>query len=504
MVIRFRTIRQRRHRSRRGQVSAVATVLGLLIVVTFIANFVLLQLPSEEAQLEYQHVLQVENQMARLQATIQHQAIAPMLPLTLTSPVSLGSQADPPFGPAASSVISQLPYALGTTSLVKSISLAFHPPAWGTHSGCFGSSGGSCAGNGVFFANYQGPNRTTMSLSVAGTGLWFYNITANNDTIYVSWNGANPGPDVVVINGSYDNVVLNKSGSATSNPSVQFYFYGDHDTFAAMEGGGGVGGTTTVLVQFSAQLAGFCPGGNLSATDHLVGAISNGNSQLNINVTWLNSVGYTSLPDTDLFSGGSITWSNQTGIIGCAFFKSSVSSYTSQFLSGLLVHLSNHYSPAADVAYEQGAVILSEQSGSPIMVETPNMAFAIGSQGPTAFLMLVNFVGNTTSEAGLTTAGVQTTVQSTEGYSLRTGVNGSTIVESPLVNITTLYPFAWFAYFHSFPSSIFSPTSVQCIETTAFTGSCLAPPPGVAVTLSIQLNVAQFTIRSVTLGVSLI
>jgi hypothetical protein len=101
----WKTLRQRRGRARKGQVSAIATIFGLLLVVTFISNFILLQLPGEEASNEYAHVLLVENQLATLQGVLFAQSRVAAGPYTLTAPVSLGAQGVPPFGEASGSTL---------------------------------------------------------------------------------------------------------------------------------------------------------------------------------------------------------------------------------------------------------------------------------------------------------------------------------------------------------------------------------------------------------------
>ncbi|HEV2449785.1 MAG TPA: hypothetical protein VGU43_05175, partial [Thermoplasmata archaeon] len=58
-----KTIHRRRIRSRRAQVSAVGTVLGLLLVTTYIAGYLATTLPSQMQELEFEHELQVENQL---------------------------------------------------------------------------------------------------------------------------------------------------------------------------------------------------------------------------------------------------------------------------------------------------------------------------------------------------------------------------------------------------------------------------------------------------------
>ena len=501
---RWKTIRQRRSRARKGQVSAVATTLGLLLVVSLIANFMLLQLPNEMTQLEVQHQLLVEDQMARFQQQVWAQGANLGLPVTLTSPVTLGSQANPPFGVAAPSTISVAPTTIRSSVTLSSTTISYNPPAWGTFSPCFSATGGSCSGSGFFYANLLGPNRTSFTLSVAGSANWEYNLTLNNDTVTVTWNGANPGPEIVVINGSYNNVIFQKSGSATSNPVIEFLFFGTHDTLSVSDNGGGTGGVTTVYTQFVGYLNNICPAQNLSGTDHLIALSSLGNSQLNVSVTWWNAIGYASAPVTQSFSGGTVTWQNKTGLVPCAFNTGSSSIHTTVLLLGLLVHLSNHYAPAADVAFDQGAVILAEQVGTPVMIEPPAITYGTEPLGATVKLTLFNFVGSATSEAGVTTAGIQTTLLSSQQYSLNTGITGTVLVSYPTLNITTFYPAAWENFFTTLPHSFVPTGSVQCVETTPFAGSCLSPPSNVPVTISVTLVVAQFSINVATIQVALL
>ncbi|HTT26323.1 MAG TPA: hypothetical protein VMH90_05110, partial [Thermoplasmata archaeon] len=108
-MFRPRTIRQRRERARKGQVAAVATTLCLLLVVTFLSNYLVYQLPGQMADVEFQHLTQVENQLARLQATILAQAERPAFPLTIDTPISLGSTGQPPFGPPAAGTVGPEP-----------------------------------------------------------------------------------------------------------------------------------------------------------------------------------------------------------------------------------------------------------------------------------------------------------------------------------------------------------------------------------------------------------
>ena len=54
-------VRNWRRRGRRGQVAAVATLLGLLLVVTFIANFLTTVVPNQMQVNDLNHEVTVES-----------------------------------------------------------------------------------------------------------------------------------------------------------------------------------------------------------------------------------------------------------------------------------------------------------------------------------------------------------------------------------------------------------------------------------------------------------
>jgi hypothetical protein len=75
---------------RKAQVSAIATLFGLMLLVTMISNYLLYQLPQQMTQVEFQHTLQVENQLSSLQSAVYAQAGKPSLLATISSPITLG------------------------------------------------------------------------------------------------------------------------------------------------------------------------------------------------------------------------------------------------------------------------------------------------------------------------------------------------------------------------------------------------------------------------------
>jgi hypothetical protein len=86
-----------RRRGRRAQVAAVATLLGLLLVVTFIANYLSTQLPNQMLQNDLNHEITVENQLGRFDALLQAVSAAHAVGAQVTQPLSLGSAGVPPF-----------------------------------------------------------------------------------------------------------------------------------------------------------------------------------------------------------------------------------------------------------------------------------------------------------------------------------------------------------------------------------------------------------------------
>lgn len=102
-----RAHRRRRwaRRGRRAQVAAVATILGLLLVVTMVANYLTTQLPAAMRVNDADHALAVEDQVTRFASTLDLLAGTDALDALVSQPVSLGSAGEPPFaGPDGASI----------------------------------------------------------------------------------------------------------------------------------------------------------------------------------------------------------------------------------------------------------------------------------------------------------------------------------------------------------------------------------------------------------------
>ncbi|MCI4339501.1 MAG: hypothetical protein L3J68_04125, partial [Thermoplasmata archaeon] len=95
MYPRRHRIRKWRLRGRRGQVSAVATILGLLLVVTYIANYLTTTLPQQMSINDLNHDVQVEDQLGGLQALIGAAVASNAIGAQFSQPVTLGGVGQP-------------------------------------------------------------------------------------------------------------------------------------------------------------------------------------------------------------------------------------------------------------------------------------------------------------------------------------------------------------------------------------------------------------------------
>ncbi len=96
--------RWRRH-GRRAQVAPVATLLGLLLVVTYLATYLATTLPNQMSVNDLDHETQVVNQIGQLATVASDMASVGIIGAEGTFPVTLGSAGTPPFaGPDSASI----------------------------------------------------------------------------------------------------------------------------------------------------------------------------------------------------------------------------------------------------------------------------------------------------------------------------------------------------------------------------------------------------------------
>jgi len=313
---------------------------------------------------------------------------------------------------------------------------------------------------------------------------------------------------VIVVNGSYDSLTLTKSASdAGSVPTLTIDFFGGHDHFAMNLVGSvqSVGGES-VNVAFIGSLGLLCPYGNTSSTDTL-GALGHGGTRLNLSVAWWNADGYVTAPDTVAYPGGSLpseslTFQNETGFVACPFLQITPTLYQSHWFGGIDVHLSNEYQPPDDVAYENGAILLSNPGEESIMLNGPAFSYNITNTGLIAALTFVAFTGPVTAIAGVSTSSILTKIISVSTSTFGAGVNGLYVAPPYYVNLTTDFPAAWADYFAS--QGAMFPNGATClpVNVTLTAGySCLQPPSATPVEISAQLDAQTVTVTTILVAV---
>jgi len=252
-----RPVRKWRLRGRRGQVSAVATILGLLLVVTFIANYLTATLPGQMSINDLNHVVQVENQVGRLSALLQAAAADNAVGAQLTQPVTLGSAGEPPFASADPGSIGP-----GTSGSSFNVTLpiggawSYSFPTIGPNSyhslpssSCTSTSTQvTCSAGGTAWWNVTEASTTNLAFvgNSGATGTYNLNIkdsgTSTSRLATVSLSLASVGTLNVLLIGNYTTVPLALSGAGSVNIEV----VGNYDTFTITDTAahGGFGGST--------------------------------------------------------------------------------------------------------------------------------------------------------------------------------------------------------------------------------------------------------------------
>jgi hypothetical protein len=554
--------RKWRLRGRRGQVAPVATILGLLLVVTFIANYLTTTLPNQMSANDLNHVLEVENQVGQLQALLEEYTAHGAVGAQLTQPVTLGSASAPPFAGPDSGTIGPARNGSGY-NIAYSLSglLAYRPPTGGTpNSGYLPPSAGcapanptttlTCTGTGGVTWNFSAATPTTYAVT-GTTGVYAINITDNGASraapAAISITAAGSATIDLLVLGSNDTVTV--AASTHANTVYDFLIVGNNDTLligaisqtasiAISTVGvddqvdfGAVSQTITVLAQMfgfsdyfsqgnasshagtrvSVFFGGFnplptstaCPVGTLAAsTDHLNAA----SGQTGTFTATFN--GTSALTPTV-----SAPWTAKSNALSptesaCPLYSSSLVSVGGVRSAGLDVHLLNTYIPQSDVAFDAGAVVFAQPGGTPLLVDPPGLSVTESSTGAVTAVALwfPIFVGQLPTDAGISTTEISARLISDTAIvlgptSTYTVANNSNIV----FTVTTPFAAGWMSYYASIPAysgwfSCAPSTSVACTGPYASGGSLGT------VTLSIptgtQLN--TFSIEVATFAISLV
>jgi hypothetical protein len=481
-------------------VSAVGVMLGLLLVTVYIANYLGTTLPSQMEELEFEHELQVENQLGRLQAVINAQAKQGALGFGLTSPITLGSGAVPPFAPASTGSIGPDPGQLSASLPYRVVSISSHQPGWNVTPSC-STSGSPC--HGTLWDNITGtPNQTYALKFNGGAPTMILNFTGSYDSITMEWLGkSSNGVIYAIFNGSNLHVTLNKGSSGGGDsPTIYVAFYGQHDVFEMNLNGAGM----TANVRFYGSLNLLCPQSNLSNTDAFYWN-NTGPTTTTVNTTWYNSVGYSNVNVLNLGGGTTLTFQNQSSIPGgCAWSSVSGSTYQPTFSAGIRVHLNDRYIPGEDIAYDQGAIIVNHPGVGSIMESPPELTVTDTPSGFQVSLTLVNIVGNQLEEEGVGTAGVTTRVLSDVTYTVATNTATNHYLSAVYLNVSTPYPAAWDQFLSDLPSGLLVGSPACLPQQPVFApATCLVPPAGSIETVSALFDVVQFSLTQVNVQVTI-
>jgi hypothetical protein len=498
-------------RGRRAQVSAVATILGLLLVVTMVANYLGTQLPAQMRTNDANHALTVENQVARLDASLKAAAGAYAVGGVVTQPVSLGSLGAPPFAPADSSSIG--PGAQGSlvaASFTLTGGATFNPPAVGPAGGASYKSCSTqtsttltCSTSSKVVWNFTASSPSAFTITTSG-GPYYVNISASGSTI--SYTASSSSPDYLLIVGNNDTLSLTVSGSASgihvvlignndqvnllasswSSSTITVLAVGNDDSVSTGTLSAsnshltatffGAGDTTT-LGTTSASNSGFnvyfngfvpsspsssCPVDNLAATTD---SISNSGSQSGgtYNVTYNDTTATSGTPPPSPWKGTFATPAS----FSCPFFSVATipQRYSGAVGATFVVHLRNTYGPAADIAFDQGAVVYAQSNGVPEMLVAPGLVFS----GGTLSFWIPEFAGQVGTESGAGTAELSVRVDSVmnltlpeDGFGLKSGT-------TVYLNVTTPYAAAWSTNLSAYlnTTTLKGVASVTCQATVA-------------------------------------
>ena len=528
--------RKWRRREHRAQVSAIATILGLMLVVTFIANYLATTLPNQMAVNDLDHELQVENQLGHFSQALQAVSAGAIVGAPLAQPVSLGSQGAPPFANPDGSTIS--PLRTGTNASVNFgvVSTQYAPPTGWKAGGSFTpactpqpSSGSamniSCngAGNAVNYNFTNCPSGCSINGNAAGT--YWANYSVNSSIIAVSQTGGSNGFEHVELVGSYDS--LSVKGTGGGGDVINVTIVGSYDSLSISDSSQAT--VVVLLVGLHNTVTFSAAGSSNSLVLRGWGAYnsyttSSGSGNFRVYYTGFDPTAatnpicpYDSLSMTNTVSGGSgagrtVTYNNtlpSSRASGWTYVGGSVQSTCVFFPSfpgnggrnvpaaSLLVQLHNTYAPSAEIAFDEGAVVYAQPGGYPVLIDPPPISFSYGI----ATVWLPAFVQPVVSEAGIGTAVVSTHLVSVQRYTFP----GGGWVLSPSQSVTLVYhtPYGSAWYGSSFAVSLrLAGGAITCtpLASTACTGPY--EPGGGLATIQVTLPATMLTLNVATFSVT--
>ncbi|HYA55017.1 MAG TPA: hypothetical protein VEG42_05395 [Thermoplasmata archaeon] len=469
--------------------SAVAVILSLLIIVTFIATYLSTTLPNTMGGNDLQHEVQVENQVAQVSSILRSAAANAAIGAQVSQPITLGSLGSPPFAPPDGASLTPLAFAGNTTGNFPQSTLAFNltgptvyiPPKVGTQGGiavgcATTSSTITCSGAATVVYNFTGTlaNQSTYALTLSGGGSAKVNFSASHSvitvtasstthiTLYVSGSNdtvsvtVSSVPETILVTGNYDTVTV--TGSAAPSSQTNILVLGNHDTVSTSA----ISGTNTIVAsvygsndtvnpgvlsgtnKFSVYFNGFnlaapalsCPVDNLSRFD----TVSQPTGTGTFSVTYNNTV-YSG-------SGTNGAWTVAYRIptaSACPFVSTVTIGVAPTSNAGFSVQLHNTYVSAAEVAYDEGAVVYAQPGGLPLFIVPPQITFANG----VLTLFLPRFTNTISGESGTGTADMTFQLVDSVALSLPAGGFSFLSGSSLTLKVVTPYAAAWYAYYET-------------------------------------------------------
>lgn len=543
-------VRRWRRLGRRAQVAPVATILGLLIVVAIIANYLTTTVPSQMSVNDVLHEIQVEDQVGELQALLDSAAASGRTGAPVSQPITLGSPASPPF--AGSDGASLTPGNLSGGFNVN-FTVGGAPSAVGGGPSEDGAAGkGACTGAGTTrCAAGAWFTTTAISPAVANDLLVFamtvYEESAALTAAYVSdtsgsaWTILTVGGNALGSNyvqyifwaidpktGS-DTVTFNTgtTGPNAHDGSAILFALENVNTATPIDASGtfSTGDATTAPYTTSATVAapasglvlGIVSSGNPGATASEFPTITAGSATTPCTATctaiasedgeaWGETFGeYEPATTAGTYTAsatGSIEpqdWGELAVSINPALTTPvgvPIASGASPPGASLVVHLSNTYAPAAEVAFDQGAVVFVEPGGVPLLIDPPPLSYGLS----TITLTIPIFRNVIPSESGTGTADIMLRLISTSSYKIP--VTGYTLQHHVTLTLKTPYWAAWMTYFNSESSFAGLVSCKNLVGVTCPAPSSVSYQPGAplaVITLSLpatslNLEVALFSV----------
>lgn len=489
----------------------MATVLGLLLVVTFLANYLTSTLVGQMQGVEFDHELLVQDELERLQTEIVAAGEHGATPLPLTAPIELGSAAVPPFGNPASGTLFLNAAPANDTFTYGLAHYLYVSPVWGqgtlcSYGQCTSISGGLSASASVSNAcsppvtyNFTGSDES-LQITVSGSNdCYLFNVLGDHDLLTFSNSGSNTVQETVVVLGNDDFVTDDAAGTGGA---AEFELFGGSDRFNET----GAGSSLVTQVEFIGEASQLCPYENQSSTDSFLMA---GTGRLDTtNLTWYNNAGYQTSYHAVTSRGRHATGdivgflNESSGSLPCAFTTTEATYLGTDFGASVQVALDNRYIPSVDVSYRSGGVVEGTPGASGAMLSPPTWQFSPVNGGEGATLILVQFLGTPVEEGGVATALVALRVMNEVKATMSTSSPVGPLAPVQFLNITSRFPSAWITYLHGL-GSIVEGIGCMALGPIAYPYTCLQPPPGSYVRLTATLSLVQLTIETVQIQASL-